>query len=160
MFKCIHLYWEMKRSHTRLTCYFFVCFLIITHLAFFVCLLLQPVVFLSWFKSFLPLCRSRRYDSNPVPTKLATTQETAPQYEDRVLPRQNVLPPLPNPVYEEDRLRQEEEKRERKERKHRKKEKRHQEKERMEAESEKSESVEVVGNNVIPVEDDFPAPLA
>lgn len=79
-----------------------------------------------------------------------------------MLPRQNALPPLPNPVYEEDRLRQEEEKHERKERKRRKKEKRHQEREegRMEAESEKSESVEVVGNNVIPVEDDFPAPLA
>ena len=132
------------------------------HLAFFVCLFWQPVVFLSWFESSLPLCWSRRYDSNPVPTKLAATQETAPQYEDRVLPRQNALPPLPNPVYEEDRLRQEEEKHERKERKRRKKEKRHQEREegRMEAESEKSESVEVVGNNVIPVEDDFPAPLA
>ena len=132
------------------------------HLAFFVCLFWQPVVFFSWFESSLPLCRSCRYDSNPVPTKLATNQEMAPQYEDQVLPRQNALPPLPNPVYEEDRLRQEEEKRERKERKRRKKEKRHQEREvgRMEAESEKSESVEVVGNNVIPVEDDLPAPLA
>lgn len=109
------------------------------------------------FPPSLPL----RYNSNPVPTHLATTKEVAPQYEDRVLARQNALPPLPNPVYEEQQGREEEEKPERKERKRRKKEKRHQEKEerRTEVENEKSES-ETFEKNVIPVEDDPPASLA